>query len=207
MKRLVLILVAVAASATALSASIKFTSVWKSMDAGAVSFAGKKVAALVISQDDSLRVSGEESLAGELSSRGMQGVATYRIAPKEELQRAETARSWFEKAGIEGVVAVRPVSADTRQTYTSGTWVTSNYSTLWSYYGYGWGSVYVPGSMQKETVVVVETTIFSVPRNELLWAAVSETRNPADLRQFVAELVKESVKVLQEQGLARRVPR
>ena len=207
MKRSVLILVAVAASETALSASIKFTSVWKSMDAGTVSFAGKKVAALVISQDDSLRVSGEESLAGELSSRGMQGVATYRIAPKEELQRAETARSWFEKADIEGVVAVRPVSADTRQTYTSGTWVTSNYSTLWSYYGYGWGSVYVPGSMQKETVVVVETTIFSVPRNELLWAAVSETRNPADLRQFVTELVKESVKVLQEQGLARRVPR
>jgi hypothetical protein len=65
----------------------------------------------------------------------------------------------------------------------------------------------VPGSMQKETVVVVETTIFSVPRNELLWAAVTETRNPADLRQFVAELVKESVKVLQEQGMARQVPR
>jgi hypothetical protein len=202
----VLVLVAVAASATALSASIKFTSTWKSMDAGTVSFAGKKVAALVISQDDSLRVSGEESLARELSSRGMQGVATYRIAPKEEL-RPETAKSWFEKAAIEGVVAVRPVSAGTRESYTSGTWVTSNYSTLWGYYGYGWGSVYVPGSMQKETVVVVETTIFSVPRNELLWAAVSETRNPEDLRQFVAELVKESVKVLQEQGLARKMPR
>ena len=88
MKRSVLTLVAVAASATALSASIKFTSVWKSMDAGAVSFAGKKVAALVISQDDSLRVSGEESLAGELSSRGMQGVATYRTSryePGDEL--------------------------------------------------------------------------------------------------------------------------
>jgi len=203
----VLVLVAVAASATALSASIKFTSMWKSMDAGTVSFAGKKVAALVISQDDSLRVSGEESLARELSSRGMQGVATYRIAPKEELQRPETAKSWFEKAAIEGVVAVRPVSADTRESYTAGTWVTPNYSTLWGYYGYGWGSVYVPGSMQKVTVVVVETTIYSVPRNELLWAAVSETRNPADLRQFVSELVKESVKVLQEQGLARKMPR
>jgi hypothetical protein len=207
MKRTVLALVVVAASATALSASIKFTSTWKSMDAGTVTFAGKKVAALVISKDDSLRVAGEESLVRELSARGIQGVATYRIAPKEELQSAETAKGWFEKAGIEGVVAVRPVSADTRQTYTSGTWVTSNYSTLWGYYGYGWGSVYVPGSTQKETLVVVETTIYSVPRNELLWAAVTETRNPEDLRQFVNELVKESVKVLQEQGLARKMPR
>ena len=207
MKRTLLILVVVGASATAFSASVKFTSTWKSMDAGTVSFAGKKVAALVISKDDSLRVAGEESLARELSARGIQGVATYRIAPKEELLRAETAKGWFEKGGIEGVVALRPVSADRRQTYTPGTWVTSSYSTLWGYYGYGWGSVYVPGSVQRETVVVVETTIYSVPRNELLWAAVSETRNPEDLSQFVNELVKESVKVLQEQGLARKMPR
>ena len=155
-----------------------------------MSFAGKKVAALVISNDDSLRVAGEESLVRELSARGMQAVATYRIAPKEELRRAETARPWFEKASVEGVVVVRPVSADTRQTYTPGTWVSANYGTLWGYYGYGWGAVYVPGSVQKETVVVVETTIYSVPRNQLLWAAVSETRNPRDLRAFVEELVK-----------------
>ena len=207
MKRLLLMLVAVSVSATALSASVKFTATWKSMNAGTVSFAGKKVAALVISNDDSLRIAGEESLVRELTARGMQAVATYRIAPKEELQRAETAKGWFEKAAIEGVVALRPVSADRRTTYTAGTWVTSSYSTLWGYYGYGWGSVYVPGSVQKETVVVVETTIYSVPRNELLWAAVSETRNPDDLRDFINELVKASVKTLQEQGLARSAPR
>jgi hypothetical protein len=205
--RTLLTVFTVAVSAAMLSADIKFTSTYKSMDAGTVSFAGKKVAALVISQDDSLRVAGEESLMRELSSRGMQGVATYRIAPKEELQRPETAKVWFERAGIEGVVAVRPVSADSRQVYTPGTWVTSSYSTLWGYYGHGWNSLYVPGSVEKETVVVVESTIYSVPRNELLWAAVSETRNPEDLPQFVQELVKESVKALQKQGLARRVPR
>ena len=185
-------------------AAVTFTSTFKSIDAGGVSFAGRKVAALVISNDDSLRVSGEESLARELNARGIQAVATYRIAPKEELQRAETARPWFEKANVEGVVAVRPVSADTRQVYTPGMWLSPNYGTLWGYYGYGWGSVYVPGSVEKETVVVVETTVFSLPRNQLMWAAVSETRNPRDLRGFVEELVKESVEEMQKQGLAKR---
>ena len=198
--------VAVAAVA-ALSAAIRFTSTFKSLDAGSVSFAGKKVAALVISTDNSLRVAGEESLVRELSARGMQAVATYRIAPKEELLRAETAKPWFEKANVEGVIAVRPVSADTRQTYTPSTWVSSSYSTLWGYYGYGWGAVYVPGSVQKETVVLVETTIYSVPRNQLLWAAASETTNPRDLRAFVEELVKQSVEEMQKQGLAKRQPR
>ena len=199
---------AIAGSAVAaISAAITFTATFKSLDAGSVSFAGKRVAALVISNDDSLRVAGEESLVRELSARGMQGVATYRIAPKEELRGAETAKPWFEKANLEGVVVVRPVSADRRQAYSPATWVSTNYGTLWGYYGYGWGAVYVPGAVQKETLVVVETTVYSVPRNQLLWAAVSETRNPRDLRAFVEELVKQSVEEMQKQGLAKSQPR
>jgi hypothetical protein len=204
--RTALTTMAIVAAVATLSAAVRFTSTFKSLDAGAVSFAGKKVAALVISDDDSLRVAGEESLVRELNARGMQAVATYRIAPKEELRRAETAKPWFEKANVEGVVAVRPVSSDT-ETYTTGTWVTANYSTLWGYYGYGWTSVYAPASARTQTVVVVETTIYSVPRNQLLWAAVSETNNPRGLRGFLEELSKEMVKEMQKQGLARSQPR
>lgn len=208
MKRLLPATFAAAVAAVALlSAAPKFTSVWKSPEAASVSFAGKKVAALVIAQDDSLRVAGEEALVRELTARGLESVATYRIAPKEELQSADRAKGWFEKANVDGVVAVRPVSTEKRTTYNPGTWTNPYYSTFWGYYGYGWGSMYIPGSVQKDTVVVVETTIYSVPRNQLLWAAVSETKNPKDLQRFVEDLVKESVKELHKQGLAKRLPR
>jgi CubicO group peptidase (beta-lactamase class C family) len=163
------------------------------------------VAALVISQDDSLRVPGEEALAKELIARGLQSVATYRIAPKEELQSADRARPWFERASVEGVVALRPVGRETRTTYTSGTWTNPYYSSFWSYYGYGWGNTYIPGSVGRESVVVIETTIYSVPRNQLLWAAVSETRDSKSLPAFVQELVKASVKEMQKQGLAKQI--
>ena len=124
MKRFMISCAASIALCTALSAaSVKFTSTWKSPDAGSVSFAGKKVAALVISKDESLRMSGEEALVRELTARGLEGVATYRIAPKEELRDADRAKVWYEKANVEGVVAIRPVSADTRQSYTPGTWI------------------------------------------------------------------------------------
>jgi hypothetical protein len=200
-------LTATVVAVTLLSAAPEFTSVWRSPDAGSVSFAGKKVAALVIAQDDSLRVSGEEALVRELTARGLQSVATYRIAPKEELQSADRAKGWFERANVEGVVALRPVSKDKRTTYNPGTWVNPYYSTLWGYYGYGWGSLYVPGSVEGDTIVVVETTIYSVPRNQLLWAAVSETKNPKTLQRFVEELVVASVKELHKQGLARSIPK
>ena len=196
---------AMVVAVTLASAAPKFTSVWKSPEAGSVSFAGKKVAALVITQDDSLRVSGEEALVRELTARGLQSVATYRIAPKEELQSGDRAKVWFEKANVEGVVAMRPVSSEKRTTYNPGTWTNPYYSTFWGYYGYGWGSLYIPGSVERDTVVVVETTIYSVPRNQLVWAAVSETKNPKTLQRFVEDLVKESVKELQKQGLARSI--
>ena len=31
--------------------------------------------------------------------------------------------------------------------------------------------------------MIVETLIFSVPRNQLMWAAVSETKNPKTLQR------------------------
>ena len=198
-------LAAMVVAVSLLSAAPTFTSTWRSPDAGSVSFAGKKVAALVIAQDDSLRMSGEEALVRELTALGLQSVATYRIAPKEELQIADRAKGWFEKANVDGVVAMRPVSKDKRTTYNPGTWVNPFYSTFWGYYGYGWGSLYIPGSVDRDTIVVVETTIYSVSRNQLLWAAVSETKNPKTLQRFVEDLVKESVKQLQKQGLARSI--
>lgn len=186
-----------------IAADVKFLSTWKSPDAGNVSFAGKKVAALVIANDDSLRVSGEEALARELAPRGLNMVATYRIVPKPELEDAQKARTWYEKAGVEGVIAVRPISQDKVRTYTPGTWTSPYYSSFWSYYSYGWGSYYIPGTDRVDTIVVVETLVFDVRSNTLLWAGVSETKNPRDLQQFVKDLANATAKEMQKQGLAR----
>ena len=204
MKRLLLALPAALTAVAVVSAAPDFRSVWKSPDAAGVSFAGKKVAALVITQDDSLRVSGEESLVRELTARGLQAVATYRMAPKEELQSAERARGWFEKANVEGVIALRPVSSEKRLSYNDSLWMSPAYNTFWGYYGYGYTSVVVIGGADRDTVITVESLIFSVPQNKLLWAGVSETRNPKTLQKFVEDLVKESVKQLQKQGLAKK---
>ena len=191
------------AAGTALSAAVAFTSTFKSMDAGGDHLRRAEGRGAGDDKDDSLRVAGEEALASELTARGMQGVATYRIAPKEELQKAETAKGWFEKAAVAGVVALRPVAAEKRTTYSPGVWVSPSYGTLWGYYGYGWGQMYIPGTSGTERVVVMETTIFSVASNQLVWAAVAEISDAKDLRQGIDQLVKAAVKVMQEQGLAK----
>jgi hypothetical protein len=132
MHRIFAVASAVIAVATLASAGPKFLSKWSSPEARGVSFAGKKVAAVVMSQDDSLRVSGEEALSHELTARGMQGVAAYRMIPKEELQNPDKAKGWFERAAVEGVVVLRPVSAEKERTYTEPTvWAAPYYGSLW----------------------------------------------------------------------------
>src|SRR5687767_7151570 len=159
-------------ASTPLAAKTKFQSVWRSPDAASISFAGQKVAALVITKDDSLRVAGEEALVRELTARGFQTVASYRIVPRPEQETAAKARVWYEKAGVSGVVALRPTSREKVVTYTPSMWVSASYGSLWSYYDYGWGAVYVPQTTREDTFVVVETLVFSVPLNQLLWAGV-----------------------------------
>ena len=193
-------------AAVSLTAKTRFESVWKSPEAATVSFAGAKVAALVIDKDESLRMAGEEALVRELNARGMQGVASYRMVPKEELLEADRARPWYEKAGVQGVVALRVVSDDRRTTYVPSTWSSTSYTSLWGYYGYGWGAVYSPGYTRKERIVSLETLVFSVPKNALLWAGLSVTDNPKDGQKVVAEVVKEAVNEMRKQGLARRAP-
>jgi hypothetical protein len=208
MSRSGVVLVAVAVVAgfgVTVAAKTKFSSVWKSPDAASVSFAGKKVAALVIDQDDSLRVSGEEALVRELIARGVQAVPSYRMMPKELARDPEQAKIWYEKSGVAGVVAFRVVSDDRRKTIVPSTWMTGYYQSFWGYYGYSYSAVFSPGYTRDERIISLETLIFDVPKNALVWAGVSTTENPKDGQKVVTEVVKEAAAEMRKQGLLTRL--
>ncbi len=201
MRRTVISLAIIAVAAVAVVQAAKFTSVWKAPDISTIGFAGKKVAALVITKDDGLRQSAEEALVRQLVELGVQGEASYRLAPSAVLKDKDKAKAWFEKVGVEGVVAMRIVSADKVTTYSPATFTTGYYGSLWGYYGYSWGVAWSPGFSSEDTKIVVETLIFSVPKDKLLWAGVSETTNPKNTDVFMKDLVTKAVKEMKKQGL------
>jgi len=193
---------AIAAGAVVHAATFKST--WKAPDAGTIGFAGKKVAALLISKDEALRMSAEEALARQLVAIGVQGIGAYRLIPREELQDTAKAKAWFEKTGVEGAVVMRLVSAKTVTSYSPSMWSSGYYTSLWGYYGYTWGVVYDPGYLREDTVVTVETLVFSVSRDKLLWAALSETTNPKSMDAFMKDLVTKAVKEMKKAGLTAK---
>jgi hypothetical protein len=192
-------LIAVALTATTAAAAVKFTSTWVSPEARAVSFKGQKVVALVVSQDLSLRMSAEEALGRELSSRGIEGVAAYRTIPAEELKKVDRAKAWFQKESTAGVVMLRPVSQTTEQRPNVVVWTSSSYATLWEYYPYSWGAVYAIGPRGSDTRIVVETVVFDVASGKLVWGGVSEAVNPKSLQTLVADIAHEAAQKIQMQ--------
>ena len=48
------------------------------------------------------------------------------------------------------------------------------------------------------TRVIVETLIFDLRRDKLVWAATSETKDQTNLQEFIGELVSAAVKEMQK---------
>jgi hypothetical protein len=193
------LLIALAAGAVVYGA--KFKSTWKAPDVERLNFAGKKVAAVVISEDQDLQISAEEELARQLTALGVQGVPSYRLVPREVLRDKAKVKEWFEQSGTTGLVVMRVVAADKEISYTPDVWVTSMYASPWDYYAYGWSTAIGGVNRREELVVTIETLVYSVPMSKLLWAGVSEKTNPKGAQKVVKELVGAVVSEMRKVGL------
>jgi len=60
---------------------------------------------------------------------------------------------------------------------------------------------HIAPTTQVNTVLRVETLVYSLTRDELLWAGTSRTVNPKELPAFVSQLADDVAKRLMQQGL------
>jgi hypothetical protein len=194
-------LAAVTVLLLAACASTTFTSTWKAPDVQALKPAGKTIAAVFVSRNESRRRSAEDLLAADISRRGAHGVAAYALLPDDLRGDGAAARAKLKAAGVDGVVVMRVVGRDQRVSYTPAYVMPAYYGAFGPYWGYGWGSVYQPGYLQSDTVVSVETLVYSLTRDQLLWASTSRTTNPRDLDNLVSEVADATTREMIRQEL------
>lgn len=183
---------------------VKFVSTWKAPDTAPIAIRGQKVAAFVMTLQKAARFPAEDALAKELTKRGVDGVAGYTIVPPDLGWDKEKALPLLAKAGVEGAVMMRPVGRETKLYQSTGAWyTTSYYPSFWGYWGYGWSTMYAPGRVSSETVVSVETLVYSIKEDKLIWAGLSETTDPKNVTSFVTELVAVAGKEFRKAGLVQ----
>ena len=157
----------------------------------------KKVLAVFISKDVGMRRAAEDELAKKLGN----GVAAYTVIPDEALRDQDRARAMVLAQNFDGAVVMRPVAVDQETTYVPGSSyvVPSAYGSMWGYWGTGWGYAYSPGYVQQDQVVSVESNVYSLTQNKLVWASRTKTYNPDSVRKLVNDIVDATVSQMKKE--------
>jgi hypothetical protein len=200
MTKLKSVVAALAISFSACASNSRFVSSWKAPDATPLDFRGAKVVAVVMMQNPASRREAEDTLAREITKRGAQGVALYTIVDDEGIKDDATSRAALEGAEVKGAVVMRPMGTD-KEVVSTPSYGGPMYG---SYYGgysaYGWGSAW-PGEVYTNTIVSVETLVYSLDQNKLVWGGQSETTNPDNVDELVKDLSAAVTEELQKEGL------
>jgi hypothetical protein len=194
-----LIALVVTAAGTAGCATTSFVSTWKNPAAAPLKPEGKKVAAVVVTKNEANRRSAEDALAQAISKQGAQGVPLYSVTSSTDENAVKAA---LEKDGFAGIVTMRPVAKDKELTVTSSMYAAPYYGGYWGgYYGYGWGAPYGGTDVRTDTIITIETLVYSLKQNKLVWAGQSQTTNPSKVDGFVQEVATAAAAEMKKAGL------
>ncbi|MDQ2869607.1 MAG: hypothetical protein M3S32_02610 [Acidobacteriota bacterium] len=186
-------------------ATTTFDSTWKDPEAQPIRLTGQKVAAVFISRNPNVRRRAEDALAREITARGARGVPSYTLLSGEQVRDRDAAKTVFEQQGFAGAVVMRVTGSETQYTYQPGFYAGPRYRHFWGgYWGWGWGSVYEPGYLTADRVVSVETLVYSLEQDRLIWAAHSRTVDPQRIGDFVSELAAAVSKQMLSDGVFAR---
>ena len=183
-----------------------FVSTWKAPDVQPFELSGARVAAVVMMRNEAGRRAAEDALAREITAHGAQGVPMYQIFPDARPKSEDEAKKALEKAGMAGVVVMRPVDISKEVVSTPASYPGGPYGSYWGgYYGHGWGSPWgmqaTGGEIRTNTIVTIETLIYSFRQNKLVWGSQSRTTNPRDVDKVIRKLATDVAKALQQEGL------
>jgi hypothetical protein len=154
------------------------------------------VMALVIAREEVVRRVGEDQLVASLQPT--RAVAAYRILSNEELKNKARAEQALKAIAVDGVVTMRLVGATEQPA-----WGSYAYPGFWGYYGHAYPMVYGPSYATTNTIVRLETKVYSLKDDRLIWGATSDTFNPATAQTLVAEVAQVVIGDLRKQGFVQ----
>ena len=170
------------------------TTDWKDPATQSVRF--RKPAVFFPGEDAQLRRQVEDRLARRIPN----AVASYTLVPDETLAAADThaVRAALIEGGFDGVLVLRLVSVES-QTPRGAVPPGANPSEdLWAYLRRTPRAALTPGH---QTVISMESRVYSMPDGKAVWGGHSRSFNPTSLGELVNMVVDASVDEVRRQGL------
>jgi hypothetical protein len=197
-------LVCAAVLAAGCATTTTFNSTWHNPEARPITLAGQKVVVLVLTTEDRTRRTSEDLVAAQITSRGAQGVAAWTILPTADMRDEAKARAALTQSGAVGVVVMEIVPEDrnARPVDFRGSMRSASNISFWGNYRWAWGGAWYEGP-PPSAGVFVETLVYSLHPDELLWAGRSRTVNPVGIPSVFAGVSAAVGEEIEKAGLLK----
>lgn len=165
--------------------STKLVSSWRDPNSTVDANKLKKVWVMCLVKDETTRRVAEDELA-----KRRPGVffTTYNEYPLTLMkEKPEKISESIMQSGYDGIIIMRLVSKEQATTYVPGS-SPSYYGGWHGYYGYAAPYYYDPGYYRTDAYYTVETSVYSIKDDKLIWTGMTETVDPGSIPTTIREI-------------------
>lgn len=180
---------ALALAASSCGTSSSLTQRWS--DESYTGRPGQKMMVIALTPAERNMLIWEGAFSSALQKSGVTPIAGSRFIPHGQKVEEAALKQTIRESGADLVAVTRLLAVDKEQEYVPGTSYYTpapGYYGMYGYYHSSYAFVRSPGYIQENTIVKLETNVYDVDTEKLVWSGVSETVNP-ETAQDVANSV------------------
>lgn len=158
-----------------------------------------KVLVVALLKNETNRRATEDQLVSMLKGKG---IASYNYLTKEIREESENdIKQKLKDQGFDGAIIMRLADVDKDVRYVPGT---SNnfppyYGRFWQYYWNTRRNFYQPGYYESTKTFTVETNVYSLIRDKLVWSGLTSSVNPQNAEKLMQGVAKEVYKKMNKE--------
>jgi len=158
-----------------------------------------------IANDETKRRIYEDTFVSSLTRASVKAIPSYTVS-KNSVEASEKAlRELIKKSGADAVLITHMLGRKEVESYQQAVQSvgTNNYygSTLYGYYPFIWSSISPVGVSTGSIKVMLETNLYDVPSEKLLWSSRSESTDPVMTKKYYQDLIDLFLEDLKKGGL------
>lgn len=169
-----------------------------------------------IGESEQNRRAYESYFTTELKEHKIESVASYTLIKSSEKFDRDTVLKAIDGLEIDAVIVTHMVAVDEETVYRpsggygygsvgygGGYYGGAHYGGLYSYYPHVNSYVHNPGYYTTHETYTLETNLYDVASEELIWSARSRTFSPESVEEVIVDLTKLLIKDLEEKNLIK----
>ena len=185
--------------------STQMAGVWR--DPAYLGQPNQKVLILALANNARNGLIWENALASALQAQGAQPLAGSATIPAAAMADTASIKAAVRNTSADLLAVTRLVAVDKEQEYVPGS---TYYAPSPGYYGYSnyymssYAVVSTPGYIQENTIVKLETNLYDIKTEKLIWSGLTHTVNPESAQETATSVAGTIVSDMVQKKIIRK---